>query len=466
MIRHIFFDKCNTIIENSEYNTGYNPVAEINAGNLNTRALFHFNLDEIQKYVNEGIINVNNLVHKIKMTNCGSINLPAINREVGTNCSTKKRAASIDVIAFKIPLKWDAGRGFDYEGDFVKESHRITSTDGCSWFQARNNLEWDEYGIYSDDTLYQAFIDKFENNKDTVIIGMQHFDDGTENFEIDVTEYVNNVLLGKEENNGIGLCFSPHHNITDDIFISFFTHHTNTCFLPYLEIINTEDIIDDRVNFFIGKTNKLYFFVSDNGKPINLDETPVCTIEDKVYEVKQNGVGVYYVEVYFDKSEIEPDTILVDTWSNLILNGEHLDNVEMEFLVQKIENKINLGKFKNKETNIYPQLSGIHTKEKIKIGDIREIEVDFIEEYSYGKKNTPTLAEYRIYIKEGDREIDIFPYQIIERYYDKNLFVINTNDLVPNTYHIDIKITQGRNIKIHNNILEFTIISNVTNYKK
>ena len=56
MIRHIFFDKCNTIIENSEHNTGLNPVAELNAGENISRILFHFNLDEIK---NEYVFNNN-----------------------------------------------------------------------------------------------------------------------------------------------------------------------------------------------------------------------------------------------------------------------------------------------------------------------------------------------------------------------------------------------------------------------
>ena len=51
MITHTFFDKCNTIFENSEFNTGYNPVAELNAGSTLSRILIHFDLTELKKQI-------------------------------------------------------------------------------------------------------------------------------------------------------------------------------------------------------------------------------------------------------------------------------------------------------------------------------------------------------------------------------------------------------------------------------
>ena len=39
MIKHTFFTKCNTIIKGSNNNTGLNPVAELNAGDITSRVL-------------------------------------------------------------------------------------------------------------------------------------------------------------------------------------------------------------------------------------------------------------------------------------------------------------------------------------------------------------------------------------------------------------------------------------------
>jgi hypothetical protein len=72
-------------------------------------------------------------------------------------------------------------------------------------------------------------------------------------------------------------------------------------------------------------------------------------------------------------------------------------------------------------------------------------------------------AEYRIYVKDGEREIDIFNYQPIEKGFLNYFFVIHTEDLIPNKYFIDIKVKIGREIKYYKEILKFKIVDNVTN---
>ena len=459
MITHTFLNKCNTIIENKEFNTGLNPIAELNAGETLTRILLSFDLDVLKQNILINGINIKSLKHILKMTNCGTVNLPLFKDKIFNNCSEKTRASSFDIIAFKIPKDWDSGRGFDYQEDYIKESHRVISKDGSNWFQCKNNDEWDEYGVYNIETL---------KNNPSLIISKQHFDTGTENLELDITDYVNDILSEKYEDYGIGLCFDPYfeENAKDDKFISFFTQHTNTFFTPYLETTYDNDIIDNRANFHIGVNNKLYFYVSDNGNSLNLDELPTCFINDVEYEVKQSQKGVYYIDILIKKGKVEPYTILYDKWSNIVLNGQKIDDIEMEFVVLPMEEKISFGKHKTVKVNYEPQLSGIKEKENITIGDIREIAVDFIEEYSYGKKYIPSFAEFRLYVKEGDREIDVFPFQPIERRYDEHMFIINTNQLIPNVYHIDIRVSEGRELKYFNNILEFKIVSNVTNFYK
>jgi hypothetical protein len=468
MITHTFLNKCNTIIEDSENNTGLNPVAELNVGDTLTRIILNFDLTQLRKQVESGEVNVDNLSHKLKMTNCGSINLPMFNDVSFVSCKQKVRASSFDIIAFKLPCAWDEGRGFDYNADYTYDSHKIVSTDGSNWFRARNYTDWPENGIYSYETLSKDYYENFNINDNAIVISRQHFDNGTENLDLDLTNYINKVLLNNEEFYGIGLAFSPRfeNETIDNKFISFFTNHTNTFFAPYLETINNNTVLDDRANFHIGVNNKLYFFVSDNGNYINLDVLPTCKINDVDYEVKHGGKGVYYIELCIKNGDVEPNTILFDTWSNIIINGETLDDVEMEFVVLPIENRVSIGRVSVNAAGYTPELSGINHKENVKIGDIREVLVDFIEDYSYGKKIIPSESEYRIYVKENDREINIYPYQNIERRYDEHMFVIDTNELIPNDYHIDIRTKKGRNVKVFENILEFKVVSNVTNFYK
>ena len=53
MVKHTFLDKCCTILKDSDLNTGLNPVAELNYGKGVTRALIHFNIDELKEIEKE-----------------------------------------------------------------------------------------------------------------------------------------------------------------------------------------------------------------------------------------------------------------------------------------------------------------------------------------------------------------------------------------------------------------------------
>ena len=366
--------------------------------------------------------------------------------------------------------------------------------------------KWDEEGVYSHETLA---------NDESLIVGVQHFDTGTEDLNMDITNYVNQILNGEYENYGLGLMFSPvfekgegyeallyiptDADETNTIeldylpyekdevyqyiyfeglyykwnkvgegssFISFFGPETNTFFNPYLETINNDDIVDNRFNFHLGLENKLYFFVNDNGDYFNLDETPVCSVDGIEYPVKQSSKGVYYAKISIKNGEIEPYTILYDTWSNIVLNGVKMDDIEMEFVVLPMENKIILGKHNNTNVNLIPSLYGINDNEQVKIGDVRELKVDFIEEYSNGKKYYPNNVNYRLYVKEGNREIDVYPYSPVEVFGDQHTILIDSNNLIPNDYYIDIQLQQGRQFKTYEKVIKFTIVSNVTKYQK
>ena len=68
------------------------------------------------------------------------------------------------------------------------------------------------------------------------------------------------------------------------------------------------------------------------------------------------------------------------------------------------------------------------------------------------------LWYYRIYVKEGNKEIDVFDWHPIEKRFLTNVFYVNTNDLIPNKYFIDIK---DRN-QTYKEICSFKVVSNIT----
>ena len=64
MIKHTFVNKCNTIIKDSELNTGLNPVAELNIGGEVSRILLWFDVHDMRQSVLEGSTLTSNLTHR------------------------------------------------------------------------------------------------------------------------------------------------------------------------------------------------------------------------------------------------------------------------------------------------------------------------------------------------------------------------------------------------------------------
>lgn len=458
MVKHTFLDKCCTIIRNSKLNTGLNPVAELNYGTDVTRALIHFDVEELKKLVGDGTYaELGSLRHILKLTNCGSVNNDLHRRDLVTSsCKRKERATSFDVILFKVPMEWDNGKGIDFMTDFwITDNHKY-SEDGCNWYKAANGYDWDEEGIYSSQTLSKEY-DKFSAGEESVIISRQRFDIGNENFEFDLTDYVNGLIEGKEENFGLCLAFSPLKEMTElevGQYIGFFGPYTNTFFHPYLETVYEEQIRDDRDSFHIGKKCRLYLYTNEG----NVEGLPTCRIDglDVEPEVKMQTKGTYYAEFTIKKGQVPENTILYDIWEGLVVDGEEIEPVEGEFVVLPPEKKFG---FSRPDGTYVPYASGMNDDEKISIGEVRRIWVTFRKKYSTNQYKVFDDAEYRLYCMDGSKELVVFDYQPIDKYFEGNCFTIDTNSLVPNRYIVDIR--RGENY--FRDVLRFEVVSNVNN---
>lgn len=473
IVTHTFISKSNTIIKDSVASVGLNPILELNYGKMLTRGLIYFDHTKVQKMVEDKIYpDISKLRHVLKMKNAGSIDDKHINRiYLDSNGDYyKQRTSSFDLIYFLIPNDWDEGKGFDYKQDLNLRNHRAYSWRGCNWYQYQTYCKWENEGIYSTDKLSKE-LDLFTSkngNQSNIIIGYQHFDKGNESIEFDITETFNKFITGELCNYGIGIAFSPQYenkNTELTQYVGFFTSHTHSFFEPYVETTYNETIEDDRADFYLDKSNKLYFYSIVGGKYANLDEFPTCTVDDISYEVKQATKGVYYIDIEVPSSSYEDNTMLYDVWSNIKYKGKSFPNVELEFVTKSSNDYYQFGIPSSKqETELIPTLYGIKYKEVIKRGDIRKINVDCRIPYTTDQDRNNNYIEYRLYILSGEKQIDVIDWQKVEKGYNENYFFINTNELLPSRYYIDIRINVNMELFNYQKVLEFDIADNITEY--
>ena len=480
MVTRTFLDKTTTIKQGTLDNFGLHPISFIGYGVGVYRSLIHFDISNIKQLIEDKTYpDANNLTHHLIMKNCGTLDTHSFfaKDSAPEMPGIKERATSFDVILFKVNKHWDEGVGFDNINDFWDTGKGVVSTDGATWYNATTIEKWDDEGIYPLDYLqyeYEKYLWEKEHQDysgnmsgKTIIVGSQHFDHGNENLDIDITDYTNDLLAG-EENYGLCLAMIPELEATNrkmTQYTGFFNNKTNTVFEPVIETRSKNKISDDRMDFYLNKDNKLYLYSYIGGKLENLDYLPTCTIDDNEYPVNQESKGIYAANVKLPSSGYTKDMIVYDVWGNLQYNGESIDDVELEFVTKSSANFFAVSNEVAKPRILNPIISGINANEKLNRDEERVIKLYFREPYTNTDFRLVDNCQYRIYVKDGEREVTIVDWDNINKMDKCNLFTIKTNEFVPADYHVDIKAQFGGNIKIYKNELNFTIVSDVKEIK-
>ena len=481
MITRTYISKMDTIIRDSDINTSLNPVAELSYGSSVTRVLCYFDHKKIQKMVEDKTFaDITKLKHTLKITNVGSIDFGQMKCKEWSSVTddVKLRSTSFDLIFFLIPQEWDEGRGFDYKRDFfnqglyrtngmnIQDTSKLISTEGVNWYQAKNGYFWDEEGVFSNATLsveYDNFSSKLGSN---IIIGRQHFEVGNEDISLDITEIFNKFILNELPNYGLGIAYTPMTELLEEKepiehYLGLFTNKTNTFFEPFVETQYNDIISDDRANFTLDKDNKLYLYCNIGGELDNLDEMPTCTVNGKEYEVHQFSKGIYYININISSNDFKAHTMLYDIWDNIKYHGVSFDAVEMDFTLYPNKLFFNFGNGIEQNQRVEPTIYGIQHSEKIKRGDIRKVNILSKIPYTKNKGMIVDKMYARVYIKDGNREVEIFPYEQVNKTFDENYFIIDTNVLIPQRYYIDIKVEYNRELIVSKELLQFDIVNEV-----
>jgi hypothetical protein len=463
MLYRTYIDKDNTIIYNTLVNTGKNPIAELYYGGKDTqpdftRHLFYFDVSELQTRYNNGELgDLSNVRHTLRMTNSSFFDKDLQAQRVLEN---KVRTSSFNLLLFRVDEFWDEGCGYDYQQyEGIQPFDNITFVESASnWLYSSGSTQWTQPGVYS-------------GSPASITVAYQHFDQGSENIEMDITDEVNNLIMGNT-NYGYGIAFEEDVEVMKVVparYVGFFTKHTQTYYEPFVETVYNSPIKDDRKNFYRGKLNRLYFYTNLGGEPTNLDFNPSVIVKNgggSVFssytsnDVVRQTKGVYYIELFVPITESDC-TIFTDTWSDIEIDGVVRPDVTLQFEIKDDNEYYRFGDDESLPIEYGINLSGIRRDEKIKRGDYRKVFVNVREPYTVNQTSVIDGLQYRVWIREGNTEVNVIDWMDVNRTYLKNYFILDTSWMIPNEYYIDIKLTSNLLVKTYTNTMKFNIVNQV-----
>jgi hypothetical protein len=255
--------------------------------------------------------------------------------------------------------------------------------------------------------------------------------------------------------------------LTENYSVGFFSRHTQTFYQPYL-LTNYDDLIDDDRNTFTkGKINNLYLYVYQNGDFANLDQLPVVDVKDANGNVIPglNSLptclrtkGVYEVSIPDILPNLTP-CIYYDNWTGLVINGQSIPNVQNEFVLLPIQANIIIGSQSQDPSNFGFTFYGINQDEKILNTDVRKVGVVVKRAYTTNTVLQNVQAFYRVYVMEGQTEVQVQDWTKINRTPNEFYFIFDMKDKIPNEYFVDIRVNTNGEKDTYKRQLKFQIVN-------
>lgn len=449
-----YFEKNNTILKNSQVNTAKNPTTEIFYGSGFSKFIFKVDFSDLKNKVDSGEYVINDdTTHTLHLTNTIFGDETFLGAKRG---SGRQRTNSFDLIVFKVPEFWDEGLGFDYEDggyDFTTGNETFDERPS-NWFNRTTLDSWTSEGVYSNDPI---------------ILNTIHFDNGNEDINVDVTEYVNGIILSGNTNHGMGIAFALlYQDISPEIdqSVAFFTKYTQTFFEPYVETFFNDKLMDNRHNFVEKMTQNLYLYVTKGTNFYDLDELPTVDILDSnntpivgLSDLTTTKIrkGVYMVTFGLDGVICDGKRFFFDSWKGLILDGVEISNVKQKFVPKPYTSLYTVGENQTELERYVIQFSGIKQNEKIIKGEKRKVVVKF-RSINVSKTELFTDVYFRMFIKEGRTNVIVHDWTQLD-VTNENSFTLNTENYIPREYFIELKGKTHTEEIFYDDYIKFEIIS-------
>ena len=451
-----YFQKNTTLIRDNYTNNSRNPVFELSYGNsLNSattvvsRYVLQIDLSNIQEKIdNEEILISNFISHKIKIKNV----INESQDRIGGVFHDAYRGSNATVIIYPLSQSFTEGTGFDFIYNETAYNQDYLNTTPANWYYSDSNIPWNQPGSFTGSTP-------------DIVLSSQYLQDGSEDLELDITNYINTILLSGQTHYGLGISFSSNtESFTSNnrYVITFFSRSTQTYYEPFLESIFNQNINENRSNFYLDEVNNLYFTPNKNITSVNKVE--IYDHEDQLYATYPLSAITYVKQNIWRlpltiSSSVYPDLVnFIDKWY-YTANGKQY-TVDNEFTL------FNYNYFTTKskqQAEYYFSFNGIVYNEKItRTSGTRKINISGKRLYqnSVDCDLVFDTLEYRIYNQQSDSiQLEVIPWTAVNKLQDDIYFELDPSWLVPQFYYIELRvIVNGYRIS-PNNRIKFQIVS-------
>ncbi len=466
----IYPNKGNTIASGpfELFNSSQNQIADLWYGggvtyqniyrnNSFSRHLLMFDLTELQRRISEKEINPNYVTsYKLKMKNA----VPSdkmLEPEFEKNTLNKSIAASFDLVAFPINQSWDEGRGYDLTEDYsyLNRTGDLTISGTSNWLSATTLTSWTQPGVYTNPTASTTFY------------ATQHFELGSEDLDMDITNVVKDWLSGGTVNNGIGIAYCRPYELssaTTRYIASFFTHKTNSSFKPYIEVNYDQTIRDDRNQVTNNRISRLFLYLFSGNTPVNYYSASTVSIKNSAGATIHSGLvpthhskGVYFIDVWM--SGATKGQKYKDVWSSISYNPPY----DQQDITQNFEIKDNYYSSNAIDVNDYVITTyGIDNNAILQPDEMIRVYIDARINYSTNRPFIEYGLEYKMTMNNNIELIqwtDVNSAVINSRF--KSFIDVDTSWLMTNqNYQIHFRIAELGTKKILSEKIHFKVVEN------
>jgi hypothetical protein len=211
----------------------------------------------------------------------------------------------------------------------------------------------------------------------------------------------------------------------------------------------------------------LYLYIYQNGDFVNLDNNPTVRIEDRNGDAVTGMAtlttclrtkGVYEVIVPNGFTGATPCQYY-DVWSGLTINGQSIQNVTNQFVLQEYNAGIQIGTLSKEPQKFGFDFYGILQNEQILNSDIRKVGVTIKKAYTGQQLLLDVSSFYRVYVKEGTTEVQVQDWTPINRTPNEYYFMFDMRDKLPNQYYVDIQVNTSGEKDTYKKQLTFNIVN-------